>query len=94
MGKAKKVDAVQQETQPTRYVIGARGAKYNGHEGTKKGTDGKGTSGTWTKVRDAVAANEGSIDFAALKAVCAADNDPGFARYALRNNWLVPKSND
>lgn len=89
MGKAKKGDAVQQVAQPL-LVVGPRGAKYTGKDGTKHGAGG--THGTWAAVQAAVAANGGTITYDALRALCAAQGDKGYAAYAVRNMWLVPSA--
>jgi len=56
------------------------------NEGTKHG-DG-GTAGTYKAVCEALKAGPLGID--AIRAICKANNDPGFARYAVRNHWLLP----
>ena len=88
MAKAKKVEAV--ETAEARYVIGARGAKYSGHEGTKYGTNG--TASTWNLVCDTVKKQGGSITRSELAAIVRSNGDKGYAAYAIRNRWLVPSA--
>jgi hypothetical protein len=77
---------------PVVLVVGARGAKYSGKQGTKYGANGGGTAATWQAVLAAVAANGGTIGYSQLQAVTAAASDKGFAAYAVRNNWLVPQA--
>jgi hypothetical protein len=57
------------------------------NEGTKHG-DG-GTAGTYKAVCAALAGKAG-MTIAEIQGVCKANNDPGFARYAVRNHWLLP----
>lgn len=56
------------------------------NEGTKHGTGG--TAGTYLAV--CAALKDGPLSMAAIQAVCTAQNDKGFARYAVRNHWLQP----
>jgi len=56
------------------------------NEGTKHGNGG--TSGTYKAVCAALA--DGPKTIAELTAVTAANGDKGFARYAVRNHWLLP----
>jgi len=56
------------------------------NEGTKHGTGG--TAGTYLAV--CAALKDGPLSMAAIQAVCVAQNDKGFARYAVRNHWLQP----
>ena len=79
-------------TAPALFVVGARGAKYSGKQGTKYGANGGGTAATWQAVTAAIAANGGTIGYGQLQAVTAAAFDKGFAAYAVRNNWLVPQA--
>ena len=74
------------------YVIGARGAKYTGKEGTKHGLNGDGTQGTWNAVCAEVKKLGGTITRAQLATVCNAHADKGYTTYCLRNNWLVPSA--
>lgn len=72
---------------PTKYGIGK--LPRNGlHDGTKHGQGG--TAGTYAAVVAALKVADGGMDLAAVKAVCVANGDPGFARYAVRNHWLLP----
>lgn len=57
------------------------------NEGTKHGAGG--TAGTYLAICAALKAN-GPMDLAAIKAVTTAQGDAGFARYAVRNHWLLP----
>lgn len=78
------VEAVQATT---KYGIGK--LPRNGlHDGTKHGQGG--TAGTYAAVVAALKVADGGMDLAAVKAVCVANGDPGFARYAVRNHWLLP----
>lgn len=58
------------------------------NQGTKHGTGG--TAGTYAAVCAALAAANGALALPAIQAVCKANGDPGFARYAVRNHWLLP----
>jgi hypothetical protein len=58
------------------------------NQGTKHGNGG--TAGTYVLVCKALAAAPAGLSIAAIQAVCKANNDPGFARYAVRNQWLQP----
>lgn len=59
------------------------------NEGTKHGQGG--TAGTYAAVVAALqAAGPQGITLAEVQAVCKANGDPGFARYAVRNHWLLP----
>jgi hypothetical protein len=44
----------------------------------------------WAAVTAAITASEGGITLAQLKAVCLANNNPGFANYATKRGWLLP----
>ena len=61
------------------------------HDGTKHGKGG--TAGTYAAVCAALAEKDGQLDMATIQRVCAENNDKGFARYAVRNHWLLPISN-
>lgn len=59
------------------------------NDGTKHGV--KGTAGTYLAVVKMLQEREGgTADMAAIQAVCAEQGDKGFARYAVRNNWIQP----
>lgn len=59
------------------------------NDGTKHGQGG--TAGTYKAVCAALqAANPPALAMPAIQAVCKANGDPGFARYAVRNHWLLP----
>lgn len=58
------------------------------NDGTKHGQGG--TAGTYAAVCAALQAAQGGLAMPALQAVCKANGDPGFARYAVRNHWLLP----
>lgn len=58
-------------------------------ENTKHGLGG--TAGTYVQVVAALkAAGPSGCTMAQLQSVCKANNDPGFARYAVRNHWVLP----
>lgn len=57
------------------------------NEGTKHGEGG--TAGTYKAVCAALAGKDG-LSMEAIKTVCKDNKDPGFARYAVRNHWLLP----
>jgi hypothetical protein len=92
---AKKAKVVT-ETATVETTVVANGVLYeigklprNGlNEGTKHGTGG--TAGTYLAVVAALA--NGPLGIEAIKAVCKDNNDAGFARYAVRNHWLLPVS--
>ena len=73
---------------PVQYSIGK--LPRNGlNQGTKHGSGG--TAGTYAAVCAALQAAPGNaLPIGALQAVCKANGDPGFARYAVRNHWLLP----
>jgi hypothetical protein len=56
------------------------------NEGTKHGQGG--TAGTYKAVCAALA--DGPLSLEAIKTVCKNQGDAGFARYAVRNHWLLP----
>lgn len=56
------------------------------NEGTKHGEGG--TAGTYKAVCAALA--DGPLSLEEIKAVCKEQGDAGFARYAVRNHWLLP----
>jgi hypothetical protein len=81
---ATEADGAQAPT-VTLYTLGK--LPRNGlNEGTKHGQGG--TAGTYLAV--CAALKDGPLDIAAIQAVCAAQGDKGFARYAVRNHWLLP----
>lgn len=57
-------------------------------ENSKHGLGG--TAGTYKAVVAALNAAGGSLALPAIQAVCTTNNDKGFARYAVRNHWLLP----
>jgi hypothetical protein len=63
-----------------------------GHTATKNGQGG--TAGTWAAIAAHMAANGNTITLPALKAICTANGDPGFAQYAQgkQRQWLVPQA--
>jgi hypothetical protein len=72
-------------TDVVRYSIGK--LPRNGlNEGTKHGEGG--TAGTYKAVCAALA--DGPLSLEAIKTVCKNQGDAGFARYAVRNHWLLP----
>lgn len=73
---------------PTSYNIGK--LPRNGlNEGTKHGQGG--TAGTYKAVCAALAATNGrGLYLEEIKAICKEQGDAGFARYAVRNHWLLP----
>lgn len=73
---------------PTLYGVGK--LPRNGlHQATKNGNGG--TAGTYAAVVAALqAASPPALPIAAIQAVCKANNDAGFAKYAVRNHWLLP----
>ena len=74
-------------TQPTLYSVGK--LPRNGlNQGTKHGQGG--TAGTYAAVCAALQGAGGSMALPEIQAVCKANGDPGFARYAVRNHWLLP----
>ena len=74
---------------PTVVLYGLGKLPRNGlKEGTKHGV--KGTAGTYKAICAMLADKGGKADMAAIQAVCAEQNDKGFARYAVRNHWLQP----
>lgn len=78
------VDAATQQD-VVRYSIGK--LPRNGlNEGTKHGEGG--TAGTYKAV--CAALQGGPLGLDAIRAVCKAQGDAGFARYAVRNHWLLP----
>lgn len=88
MAKKVQVETVV-TTQPAIIMYGIGKLPRNGlNEGTKHGQGG--TAGTYKAVVAALAAADGKLALPALQAVCKANNDPGFARYAVRNHWLLP----
>lgn len=97
MGKGTKALLAAQPTvapsvaTPVLYSIGK--LPRNGlNQGTKHGTGG--TAGTYAAVCAALqAAPNNALGIAAIQAVCKANNDAGFARYAVRNHWLLPIAN-
>lgn len=56
------------------------------NEGTKHGTGG--TAGTYAAV--CVALADGPKTISEIASICKANGDAGFARYAVRNHWLLP----
>jgi hypothetical protein len=90
MAKVKSAPVAQAVAQatiqtPTLYVLGKQ--PRNGlHENTKHGSGG--TAGTYSKLASALA--KGPLTLAELQAIAADNNDKGFARYAIRNHWVVP----
>ena len=84
---AAKVVVAEQAAKPTKYGIGK--LPRNGlHEGTKHGNGG--TAGTYAAIVKAIQAAGGELDLASIQRVCTENNDKGFARYAVRNHWLLP----
>lgn len=82
-----EVGVVVPQLGATLYVLGKlprNGLKTE----TKHGSGG--TAGTYAKVCEALKA--GPMTIAALQAVCKDNGDPGFARYAVRNHWLLPSA--
>jgi hypothetical protein len=76
-------------TKATVVLYGLGKKPRNGlNEGTKHGV--KGTAGTYLAITKMLAEKDGKADMAAIQAVCANQNDKGFARYAVRNHWLQP----
>lgn len=69
----------------TMYQLGKK-PRSGLNEGTKHGSGG--TAGTYLAVCAALA--DGPKDISAIAAVCKANGDAGFARYAVRNHWLLP----
>lgn len=74
---------------PVMYVVGK--LPRNGLNATTKHGQG-GTAGTYAAVVAALQANQGALALPAIQAVCKANGDPGFARYAVRNHWLLPQA--
>jgi len=56
------------------------------NEGTKHGQGG--TAGTYKAV--CVALADGPLPLETIKTICKEQGDAGFARYAVRNHWLLP----
>lgn len=75
---------------PVVLVVG-KAPRIAGHTATKHGKGG--TAGTWQAIADHMAKNDGTITLTDLQAVCAANGDAGFARYAMGKQrlWLVPR---
>lgn len=95
MAKGTKVvvaAAVVAAAQPAAAVVVVYGVgklPRNGlNQGTKHGNGG--TAGTYAAVCAALQAGGGGLSMVAIQAVCKANGDPGFARYAVRNHWLLP----
>lgn len=63
------------------------GKPYNPKPNTKNGVGG--CAGTWAAVVAHLNAN-GPSTYAAIKAVCVANGDPGFAGYCVGQGRLVP----
>lgn len=57
---------------------------------TKHGVNA--TSGTHAALAAAAQANGGTLTYAEAHAICAAQQDKGFARYAMRRGWLVTQT--
>lgn len=79
-----------QPAQPLVLVLG-KPPRIAGHTATKHGQGG--TAGTWAAIAQHMASNGGTVTFTALQAICTANGDPGFARYAMgkQRQWLVPQ---
>lgn len=88
--KVVKTDDVVTAQQPTVVMFTLGKLPRNGlNEGTKHGEGG--TAGTYAAVCRALAATDGKgLTIDAIKAVCKENGDAGFARYAVRNHWLLP----
>lgn len=84
-----KAVVVQANAPVVLYTLGK--APRNGlNANTKHGAGG--TAGTYAAVVAALqaAAPAQGLPLAAIQAVCKANGDAGFARYAVRNLWLLP----
>jgi len=55
---------------------------------TKHGQGG--TAGTYAAIVAALQGAPNGLSITAIQAVCKANGDPGFAKYAVRNHWLQP----
>ena len=94
MGNKAKAQAQAQaqapQAAPVVLVVG-KPPRIAGHTATKNGIGG--TAGTWAAIADHMAANNGSITLPTLQAICAAQGDAAFARYAMGKQrlWLVPR---
>lgn len=90
--KVKNVAApvVSEAPAPLVLVIG-KAPRIAGHSATKHGAAG--TEGTWAAIAAAIVKNGGTITFPALQAICTAQGDQGFARYAMgkQRQWLIPQ---
>lgn len=86
---AKQAKTVKTETAVVLYTLGK--SPRNGlNANTKHGSGG--TAGTYAAVVEALkaAAPAEGLPLATIQAVCKANGDAGFARYAVRNLWLMP----
>lgn len=73
------------ETTVQKYTFG-KVPRSGLNQGTKHGQGG--TAGTYQAVATALKA--GPLTLTELKAITAANGDAGFARYAVRMQWVVP----
>lgn len=76
---------------PALVLVVGKPPRIAGHTATKNGTGG--TAGTWAAIAAHMAANNGSITLPTLQAICTAQGDAAFARYAMgkQRQWLVPQ---
>ena len=89
MAKGNKAAVAAVVVQAAVVLYGVGKLPRNGlNQGTKHGQGG--TAGTYAAVCAALQAGGGSLALSAIQAVCKANGDPGFARYAVRNHWLLP----
>jgi len=88
MAKATNNTTTQPVQGETLYTLGKppRGLRDN----TKNGKGG--TAGTYAAC--AAALGDAPLTLAALRKVCVANGDPGFAAYAVRNQWFAPVQAD
>lgn len=87
--QVKNVDtkAVAPETKAATVVLYTLGkAPRNGLNAVTKHGEG-GTAGTYAKLKDAL--KDGPLEMAAIQKLCKDNGDSGFARYAVRNHWLM-----
>lgn len=90
MAKVKNAVAVTVVAAPVNQVMYALGKlPRNGLNTVTKHGNG-GTAGTYAAIVAALQAAPSGLPITAIQAVCKANNDPGFARYAVRNHWLLP----
>lgn len=80
-----EVGVVVPQLGQTMYELGKK--PRNGlNEGTKHGAGG--TAGTYKAVCELLA--KGPADISTIAKLCKEQGDAGFARYAVRNHWLLP----